>query len=60
MPKVNIEKGAIGPLGDPWSCKDGRPHKFEYRGRRAQEYRCSSCGLFVSKSQLKEMTDNVT
>ena len=58
MPKVNIIKGANAELGDPWSCKDGTPHDFQYRGKDKQEYRCHDCGLFISKAVLKEMTDN--
>jgi len=38
--------------------KEGDPqHEWEYRGRRAQSYRCKVCGIVVTKAALKENTD---
>ena len=40
-----------------FTCPAGDPHMWDYRGRRAQAYRCRRCQLVVSKATLKEETD---
>ena len=42
---------------DYFACKTGELHSWEYRGKKAQAYRCRRCRLEVSKSALKGATD---
>ncbi len=48
----------VTPTVDPWHCPDGRVHSWTYLGRRMQAYRCVLCVNRISKSLLKELTDN--
>jgi len=38
-------------------CVTGELHKWVYRGKDAQSYRCSVCGVVMEKRRLKELTD---
>jgi len=42
---------------DFYFCSDGTRHDWEYRGKRAQSYRCWHCGITVTKAALKGGTD---
>lgn len=42
---------------DPFQCPNGDPHNWEYRGKRAQTYRCLRCRIEITKAALKEATD---
>ena len=42
---------------DYYFCRPGVPHSWDYRGRKAQAYRCRSCGEVVTKTALKGATD---
>ena len=42
---------------DYFKCKDGELHDWEYRGKKAQSYRCRRCQVGVTKSALKDATD---
>jgi len=45
-----------------WECESGdwsgQPHVWEYLGKVAQSYLCGHCLCKISKSRLKEDTDN--
>lgn len=53
MPKVVLEKAT----GDFFSCNDNHPHEWVYLGKDKQMYRCTRCGAFAHKEDLKEVTD---
>lgn len=49
-PKLDIET-------ELYTCKEGGPHRWIYRGKESQEYFCEKCGKYLDKATLKKETD---
>jgi len=46
---------------DAWQCEGPAPrplHSWLYHGKRNQTYHCQTCGLRMTKDDLKGATDN--
>lgn len=44
-------------LQEKLHCPEGGQHGWAYRGASDRSYRCTKCGLEISKADLKEATD---
>jgi len=51
-------------ISDPWSCSPGIQHQWNYRrdatrDPRKSSYVCCLCGMFITKDQLQNETNEL-